>query len=61
MVGDDLINIKGAQLMGMHTVLVQTGKYRKALVDESNIVPDGCISSIKNCKLSPKPNTIKSP
>ena len=48
MVGDDLINdIKGAQLMGMHTLLVQTGKYRKALVDESNIVPDGCISSIQ--------------
>jgi len=48
MVGDDLINdIKGAQQMGMHAVLVQTGKYRKALVDESNIVPEGCISSIQ--------------
>ena len=35
MVGDDLINdIKGAQQMGMHAVLVETGKYRKALVDE---------------------------
>ena len=48
MVGDDLINdIKGAQQMGMHAVLVQTGKYRKALVDGSSIQPDGCISSIK--------------
>ena len=48
MVGDDLINdIKGAQQMGMHAVLVQTGKYRKALVDGSSIQPDGCISSIE--------------
>jgi len=48
MVGDDLISdIKGAQQMGMHAVLVQTGKYRKALVDGSSIQPDGCISSIK--------------
>ena len=48
MVGDDLINdIKGAQQMGMHSVLVQTGKYRKTLIDSSNIVPEGSISSIK--------------
>ena len=48
MVGDDIINdIKGAQKMGMHAVLVQTGKYRKALVDGSSVVPDGCISSIQ--------------
>ena len=48
MVGDDLINdIKGAQEMGMHAVLVQTGKYRKALSDESKIKPEGFISSIK--------------
>ena len=49
MVGDDLINdIKGAQQMGIHSVLVQTGKYRKTLIDSSNIVPDGSISSIKD-------------
>ena len=48
MVGDDLINdIKGAQQNGMYAIIVQTGKYRKALVDGSNIQPDGCISSIK--------------
>ena len=48
MVGDDLINdIKGAQEMGMHAVLVQTGKYRKALADDSKIKPEGFISSIK--------------
>ncbi len=48
MVGDDLINdIEGAQQIGMHAVMVQTGKYRKALVDVSNIAPDGFISSIK--------------
>ena len=33
--------------MGMHAVLVQTGKYRKALVDESIIKPEGSISSIR--------------
>ena len=48
MVGDDLINdIGGAKQMGMHTVLVQTGKYRKRIVEASNIQPDGCIPSIK--------------
>ena len=48
MVGDDLINdIGGAMQMGMHAVLVQTGKYRKGLVESSTIQPDGCIPSIK--------------
>ena len=48
MVGDDLMNdIKGAQQMGMYAIIVQTGKYRKSLVDGSCIQPDGCISSIK--------------
>ena len=48
MVGDDLINdIGGAMQMGMHAVLVQTGKYRKGLVEASSIQPDGCIPSIK--------------
>ena len=47
MVGDDLINdIEGAQNAGYHAVLVQTGKYRKGLVDQSQIKPDGIISSI---------------
>ena len=47
MVGDDLINdIEGAQNAGYHAVLVQTGKYRKAFVAQSQIKPDGIISSI---------------
>lgn len=47
MVGDDLINdIQGAQKAGYHAVLVHTGKYRKALVDKSDIVPDGVIASV---------------
>ena len=48
MVGDDLINdIKGAKQMGMHAIMVQTGKYREELVNDSNVLPDGYISSIK--------------
>ena len=48
MVGDDLINdIGGANQMGMHTVLVQTGKYRKVLVEASSIEPQAYIPSIK--------------
>ena len=47
MVGDDLINdIEGAQNAGYYAVLVQTGKYRKDLVDQTQIKPDGIISSI---------------
>ena len=47
MVGDDLINdIEGAQNAGYHAVLVQTGKYRKALLEQSPITPDGIMASI---------------
>ena len=47
MVGDDLINdIEGAQNTGYHAVLVQTGKYRKAIVEQSEIIPDGIIPSV---------------
>jgi ribonucleotide monophosphatase NagD (HAD superfamily) len=47
MVGDDLINdIEGAQNAGYHAVLVQTGKYRKVLTAQSQIKPNGIISSI---------------
>ncbi len=47
MVGDDLVNdIQGAQDAGYKAVLVQTGKYRKHLIDQSQIRPDGIISSI---------------
>ncbi len=59
MVGDDLINdIGGAMQMGMHTVLVQTGKYRKGLVESSTIQPDGCIPSIKELPAYLKKNII---
>ena len=47
MVGDDLVNdIQGAQDAGYQAVLVQTGKYREALVKQSDISPDGIIPSI---------------
>lgn len=47
MVGDDLINdIEGAQGVGYQAVLVQTGKYRQDLVEQSPISPNGIISSV---------------
>lgn len=47
MVGDDLVNdIQGAQDAGYQSVLVQTGKYREALVKQSDISPNGIIPSI---------------
>jgi HAD superfamily hydrolase (TIGR01458 family) len=47
MVGDDLeSDIAGAHGIGMHTVLVRTGKFRPDAVEASRVVPDGIISSI---------------
>ena len=47
MVGDDIINdIEGAQLSGIKAALVKTGKYRKDLIEKSNIKPDLIINSI---------------
>ena len=47
MVGDDLINdIQGAQDAGYQAVLVQTGKYREALVKQSDVNPNGIIPTI---------------
>tara|TARA_Y100001970_G_C14215547_1_gene849445 strand:+ start:496 stop:1275 length:780 start_codon:yes stop_codon:yes gene_type:complete len=47
MVGDDIINdIQGAQLSGINGILVQTGKYRKDLIEKANIQPQLMISSI---------------
>ena len=47
MLGDDLINdIEGAQQAGLHAVLVQTGKFRKDLVEKSSIIPNGIINSV---------------
>jgi HAD superfamily hydrolase (TIGR01458 family) len=47
MVGDDIINdIKGAQEMGMQTILVKTGKFRQDILETSNINPSYVVDSI---------------
>jgi HAD superfamily hydrolase (TIGR01458 family) len=47
MVGDDLEgDIAGAQLAGMKTVLVRTGKFRPDDLEHTSISPDGIVSSI---------------
>jgi HAD superfamily hydrolase (TIGR01458 family) len=47
MVGDDLeSDIAGAQGIGMHTVLVRTGKFRPDTVERSRTQPDGIVSSL---------------
>jgi ribonucleotide monophosphatase NagD (HAD superfamily) len=47
MVGDDLeTDVAGARGVGMHAVLVRTGKFRPDAVEQSRIKPDGIVSSI---------------
>lgn len=47
MVGDDLEgDIAGAQVQGMRTVLVRTGKFRPDDLDQAHVVPDGIVSSV---------------
>jgi HAD superfamily hydrolase (TIGR01458 family) len=47
MVGDDLeSDIVGAQGVGMHSVLVRTGKFRPDAVERSHVEPDGIVSSL---------------
>jgi HAD superfamily hydrolase (TIGR01458 family) len=47
MVGDDIhADIKGAQGLGMRTVLVRTGKFRPDVVERSGVMPDAIVSSI---------------
>jgi HAD superfamily hydrolase (TIGR01458 family) len=47
MVGDDIEgDVRGAQLYGMRTVLVRTGKFRPDDVEESGVVADGILSSV---------------
>ena len=47
MIGDDLeTDIVGARGVGMHAVLVRTGKFRPDAVETSRIKPDGIVSSI---------------
>jgi HAD superfamily hydrolase (TIGR01458 family) len=47
MVGDDLeTDVAGARGVGMHAVLVRTGKFRPDAVEASRIRPEGIVSSI---------------
>jgi HAD superfamily hydrolase (TIGR01458 family) len=47
MVGDDLeTDIAGARGVGMHAVLVRTGKFRPDALERSRVQPDGIVSSI---------------
>jgi HAD superfamily hydrolase (TIGR01458 family) len=46
-VGDDLEgDVAGGRAMGLHTVLVRTGKFRPDDLDHTRISPDGIVSSI---------------
>jgi phospholysine phosphohistidine inorganic pyrophosphate phosphatase len=47
MVTDDLEqDVRGAQLFGMKTLLLRTGKFRPDSLDRSSVVPDAVLSSI---------------
>ena len=47
LVGDDPeSDIRGAQLFGMHTALVRTGKFRPDTLDGIDLVPDVVLSSV---------------
>jgi HAD superfamily hydrolase (TIGR01458 family) len=47
MIGDDLeTDIVGARGVGMHALLVRTGKFRPDALDASRVLPDGIVSSI---------------
>lgn len=47
MITDDLdADIRGAQLFGMRTVLLRTGKFRPETLERSDVVPDVVLSSV---------------
>lgn len=47
MVTDDLeADVRGAQVFGMRTALVRTGKFRPDALEGSNVVPEVVLSSI---------------
>jgi HAD superfamily hydrolase (TIGR01458 family) len=49
MVTDDLEqDVRGAQLFGMKTLLLRTGKFRPEVLERSSVVPDAVLSSIAN-------------
>lgn len=51
-VGDDIYtDVGGAQQAGYQGWIVQTGKYRQALVDESGIVPDRVLTSVAELRM----------
>jgi ribonucleotide monophosphatase NagD (HAD superfamily) len=47
MVGDDVeADVGGAQALGMHGVLVKTGKYRDEWLERSGVKPDAVLDSV---------------
>jgi HAD superfamily hydrolase (TIGR01458 family) len=49
MVGDDINNdVSGAQALGMHGILVKTGKYKEEYIKASKVNPDLIIDSVKD-------------
>ena len=47
MVTDDLEqDVRGAQLFGMKTLLLRTGKFRPDALERSPVIPDAVLSSI---------------
>jgi HAD superfamily hydrolase (TIGR01458 family) len=49
MITDDLDqDVRGAQLFGMKTVLLRTGKFRPDALERSAVIPDAVLSSIAN-------------
>ena len=49
MITDDLEqDVRGAQLFGMKTLLLRTGKFRPEALERSAVVPDAVLSSIAN-------------
>jgi len=47
MVGDDVeADVGGAQALGMHGVLVRTGKFRPAWLESSGVKPDAVLDSV---------------
>ena len=41
-------DVRGAQLFGMKTILLRTGKFRPEPLERSSVVPDAVLSSIAN-------------
>jgi len=49
MVTDDIdADVRGAQLFGMRTALVRTGKFRPEQLESSAVIPDAVVSSVAN-------------